>query len=190
MFAKWGRFVYRRRWAVLVFSALLLAASIAAFVEGGSFAAGKPTQGAQSTKAAELMSKELGGDKKTGSSFQLIFRSSSQSSQDPTFKDAVTAALSPIQFDPRVSAIASPYNAPSPVVTQALTSRDGHEVLVQVDLKSTGQQAKKDYAALRGEIRSDSLSITATVQVPINRAFDTTLESDLSRAEDVSLPIS
>ena len=190
MFAKWGRFVYRRRWAILVFSALLLAASVAAFVEGGSFAAGKPTLGAQSTKAAELLSKELGGDKKTGSSFQLIFRSSSQSSQDPTFKDAVTAALAPIQFDPRVSAIASPYNAPSPAVAQALTSRDGHEVLVQVDLKSTGQQAKKDYAALRREIQSGSLSVTATGQVPINRAFDTTLESDLNRAEDVSLPIS
>ena len=189
MFAKWGRFVYRRRWAVLVFSALLLAASFVALTKGGTFGGGQLIPGAESTTAANLVSSELAGGKKTGSSFLIIFRSPSQSAGDLAFKDGVTAALDPIQSDARVSAITSPYNAPSPAVARAFTSRDGHEVLVQVGLKSGGEQAKKDYTALRSEIHSDSLSVTATGNVPVNKAFDTTLEADLNRAEDVSLPI-
>jgi len=39
-------------------------------------------------------------------------------------------------------------------------------------------------------VRSPSLSIVATGNVPVNKAFNTTLESDLQRAEYISLPVS
>ncbi|TMC39585.1 MAG: MMPL family transporter, partial [Chloroflexi bacterium] len=45
------------------------------------------------------------------------------------------------------------------------------------------------YAALRDQVKSPTLSVTGTGFVPINQAFNTTLESDLQRAEYVSLPI-
>src|SRR5205085_10337577 len=40
-----------------------------------------------------------------------------------------------------------------------------------------------------GKVHSSTLSITGTGFVPINKAFNTTLESDLQRAEVVSLPL-
>src|SRR5439155_9029731 len=61
--------------------------------------------------------------------------------------------------------------------------------LVHVSLKDTGNQAVKDYAALRGEVHAGGLKVTGTGNVPINHAFNTTLESDLQRAETVSLPV-
>src|SRR5215472_12111790 len=63
------------------------------------------------------------------------------------------------------------------------------EALVRVDIKATGNQASADYAALRSEIQPNGLTVTGTGQVPINHAFNTTLESDLQRAEKVSLPV-
>ena len=38
MFARWGRFVYRFRWATLIASALLLGVSIVAIFTGGTLA--------------------------------------------------------------------------------------------------------------------------------------------------------
>ena len=38
MFARWGRFVYRFRWATLVVSAVLLGLSIVAIFTGGTLA--------------------------------------------------------------------------------------------------------------------------------------------------------
>src|SRR5262249_60754704 len=72
---------------------------------------------------------------------------------------------------------------------QAFISRDGHEALVSVELHSTGTQAWHDYDTLRGQVKSSSLSVTGTGFVPINQAFNTTLESDLQRAETVTLPV-
>src|SRR5260370_7139908 len=82
-----------------------------------------------------------------------------------------------------------PYNAPSPRVAQAFTSKDGHEALVVVELKSSGHQSWSDYGALKKEIHSSTLTVTGTGFVPINQAFNTTLETDLQRAEYVSLPV-
>ncbi len=190
MFASWGRFVHRWRWATLVASALLLGGSVAGMVAGGTLTSGGPLQSdLQSARAARLVDSELATGKPTGSSFLLIFHSQSRTAGDPAFRDAVTAALAPLQSDPRVSSVASPYSANLPGAAQAFTSRDGHDALVQVNLRAQGSQAQRDYEALRAEVRPDTLTVTATGQVPINAAFNRTLESDLQRAEKVTLPV-
>src|SRR6185437_5136676 len=108
---------------------------------------------------------------------------------DQAFKDAVNAALAPIASDPRIALITDPYTATDPRIAQAFTSKDGHEALVSIDIKSTGTQAHDYYAALRARVHSDTLAITATGFVPINIAFNATLETDLQRAETVTLPV-
>ncbi|TMB97611.1 MAG: MMPL family transporter [Chloroflexi bacterium] len=189
MFASWGRFVYRYRWATLAGSAVLLAISIAGLLMGGTLTSGGPlTSNLESARAGNLVTSELATSKMT-SNFVLIFSSQTQSVSDPAFKDAVTAALAPIAGDPRISSLVSPYNAPSPRVAQALTSTDGHQALVSIDLKSSGTQAHNDYDALRGDVKSDTLTVTGTGFVAINEAFNKTLESDLQRAEFVTLPV-
>src|SRR5205085_1512409 len=59
----------------------------------------------------------------------------------------------------------------------------------RVDIRDTGTRAVADYSALRPQVRARELSVTGTGQVPINSAFNSTLESDLQRAETVSLPV-
>ncbi len=163
MFAGWGRIVYRYRWATLIGSGVLLAISIVGLLMGGTLTSGGPlTSNLESARAGNLMSSELASSHKQTSTFMLIFRSDSLSVSDPAFKDAVTSALAPIQNDPRINSLTDPYNAPSPRAAQAFTSNDGHEALVSVELKSSGTQAWKDYDALRGQVHSDSLTVTGT----------------------------
>ena len=192
MFASWGRFVYRFRWATLVGSGVLLAITIAGLLTGGNLQQGGPTvtNNIEAFKADNLINSELYHGKQVfTSNFSLIFKSDTLTASDPAFKDAVTAALAPIQSDPRITSIISPYNATTPQAVQALTSKDGHEALVSVDLKSSGRQAWSDYNYLRPMVKSDTLSVTGTGFAPINQAFNTTLENDLQRAEYVSLPV-
>jgi RND superfamily putative drug exporter len=190
VFASWGRFVYRWRWATIVVSVLLLGGSIGGLLMGGNLTSGGPLKSdLESARASKLITSEIVPDRKAGVSFLLIFKSQTQSVSDPAYKEAVTAALQPIESDSRVKGILTPYNAPNPGTAQAFTSKDGHEALVRVDLKAEGNQARMDYEALRPRVHSDSLTVTATGQVPINSAFNHTLESDLQRAETVTLPI-
>ena len=189
MFAGWGRFVYRFRWATLAASGVLLAISVALLMMGGTLTSGGPlTSNLQSAKAGNLITSELGAAKVT-SNFNLIFRSDTLTVSDPQFQAAVTDALAPIQSDSRISKMATPYNVPDGRVAQALTSKDGHEALVSIELNSSGQKAWKDYDALRAEVKSGTLTVTGTGFVAINQAFNKTLESDLQRAEYVTLPV-
>ncbi|HYT12510.1 MAG TPA: MMPL family transporter [Candidatus Nitrosopolaris sp.] len=189
MFASWGRFVFRYRWATLVGSGVLLAISIVGLLMGGTLTSGGPlTSNLESARAGNLVTSELAASKVT-SNFVLLFSSKTETVGDGAFKDAVTAALAPIEGDSRISSIVTPYNAPNARVAQAFTSTDGHQALVSVDLKSSGTQAHKDYDALRKLVHSDTLTVTGTGFVAINEAFNKTLESDLQRAETVTLPV-
>src|SRR5229473_974511 len=190
MFARWGRFVYRFRWATLAGSGVLLAVSVAGLLMGGTLTSGGPlTSNLESARAGNLITSDLKSGSPATSNFVLVFSSSTLSVGDPAFEDAVTAALAPIQGDSRISSIVTPYNAPNARVAQAFTSTNGHQALVSVDLKSTGMQARKDYDALRAQVHSDTLTVMGTGFVAINEAFNKTLEADLQRAEFVTLPL-
>jgi RND superfamily putative drug exporter len=190
MFARWGRFVYRFRWATLAGSAVLLAISVAGLLMGGTLTSGGPlTSNLESARAGNLITSDLKSGSPATSNFVLIFSSTTLSVGDPAFKDAVTAALAPIQGDPRISSIVTPYNAPNARVAQAFTSTNGHQALVSIDLKSSGMQARKDYDAMRAQVHSDTLTVMGTGFVAINEAFNKTLEADLQRAEFVTLPL-
>ncbi len=189
MFAAWGRFVFRHRWPTLIGSGVVLVLSLIALLMGGTLTSGGPlSSNLESAKAGNLINSQLGTAKFT-SSFDLIFRSDTMMVSDPAYQTGVSDALSPIVSDPRIVSLSSPYNATTPRAVEAFTSKDGHEALVVIELNSRGQQAWKDYADLRGKVHTSTLTITGTGFVPINKAFNTTLESDLQRAEYVSLPL-
>src|SRR5919204_203990 len=139
VFAGWGRFVYRFRWATLVASGLLLGASLTSLMLGGTLQTGGPlTSNLESFQAYRAINSELGGGnvRAPTSTFDLIFKSDTMSVGDPAYKDAVTTAMAPIQNDPRILSIKSPYNVPAQYATN-LTSKDGHEALVLVEIAKT-----------------------------------------------------
>ena len=191
MFAAWGRFVYRWRWATLVVSVVLLGASIYGLMTGGTLGTGNSaTSTIEADQAAKLINDQLSSGKIGGTNFLLIFSSPTRLANDASFQADVQTALAPLQNDSRVTSVQTPYNAPSPAVAQSFISKDGHRALVQVNLKSSeGTQARADYAALRAEVHPVGMTVLGTGNVPINRDFSATLESDLARAETVTLPV-
>ena len=192
MFARWGRFVYRNRWATLIASVLFLGLSILAIFTGGTlkdnggFGANLPAG-----KAAKLVADKIhaqGSIAKVGSTFSLIFSSPSLQADDPAFQKALEDAVAPVGKDPRVSAVITPYNV-SALAKAALISKDSHKALVLVDLKDDSQTAQGYINQVIAEVRPGPLSFVATGQVPLNTAFNGLIASDLQRAELVALPV-
>src|ERR1700716_850634 len=192
MFARWGRFVYRFRWATLIGSALLLGLSIAAILTGGTLA-GNGGFGADlpAGKAAKLIGDEVhpqGGPTTASSTLSLVFSSTNKTVDDPAFQQALENAVGPLSSDSRVTSVTTPYSVP-PAARSALVSRDLHKALVVVALKDDSPKAQSYINQVVGEVHPGSLSVVATGQVPINLAFKGALESDLNQAELVALPV-
>jgi putative drug exporter of the RND superfamily len=189
MFARWGRFVYRWRWATLLVSVILLGGFVYGLLAGGTLSTGNSNSSTfEAARAARLINDQLSTGTTGGSNFLLIFSSPDRLATDPIFQTELENALAPIQNDPRVTRITSPYTVPASAAS-AFISNDGHKALVSVDIKSQGEQARTDYAALRAAVQPSGLTVVGTGNVPINRDFSATLESDLSRAETVTLPV-
>jgi putative drug exporter of the RND superfamily len=184
MFAWWGQFVYRFRWAVLGVSAIMLAGSIVALLNGATLknSGGENTE---SGRAIALMQKQL-PQSGAGSSFVLVFGSAAMGANDPAFKQAVLTALQPLKNDSRVKSIETPFDVPAEQA-KAMTSTDGHHVFAQVSLNDDYPTARQYYKQLRAEVHSDHLQVLGTGNVAIGSDFDKYLQSDLQRAELVSL---
>jgi uncharacterized membrane protein YdfJ with MMPL/SSD domain len=108
MFARWGRFVYRFRWATLIASALLLGLSIVAIFTGGTLAdSGGFGADLPAGKANKLINDEINKQPAVavGSGFTLIFSSSTLTADDPKFQQALQDAVAPLSSDPRVTAV-------------------------------------------------------------------------------------
>src|SRR5438067_13738777 len=107
MFAWWGQFVYRHRWAMLGVSAAMLAGSIVALFDGGTLK-NSGGQNTESGRALALMQDQL-PQNGAGSSFVLVFGSDSMSVVDPAFKQSMLTALPPLIADPRVTTVNTPF---------------------------------------------------------------------------------
>jgi len=185
MFAAWGHVVYRFRWVVLGLSAVLLTGSAAVAAQGGELKSGGVIQTAESGRASKLIQDEL--PRGNGSSFSLVFSNDRLRFGDPEFRRGVDAALAPLRTDPRVKEILTPYD-PSPLAA-SFASKDQHSALAVVSVVDEGPAAAKYYAELRDRVTSSTLAIRATGYLAVNHDFNQILESDLQRAEMVSLPL-
>jgi RND superfamily putative drug exporter len=191
MFDRWGRFVYRRRWAVLGVSAVLLGLSVAGIL-GGAPLAGNGGFGANlaSGQTAKLITAEIQPEQApTGSTMELIVASTTLTATDPAYQSAVEQSIGALLTDPRVARVDTPYNVVPASAQSSYISKDSHEALVIVHFKDTSVIAQKYEPQVAAEIRPSAVKVYVTGQVPINLAFNNTLEQDLQRAEYVALPI-
>ncbi len=188
MFAWWGHFVYRFRWLVLGVSVVLLVASLVALRNGGDLK-NSGGQNTESGRALALVHDQLPqSGPGAGSSFVLVFGSKTLGVQDPAFKQAVFDALQPLKDDARVKSIETPFDLPAEQA-KAFLSTDGHHLFAQVSLKDDYPTARQFYKQMRTEVHSSQLEVLGTGAVAIGADFDTYLQSDLHRAEVVSLLI-
>jgi uncharacterized membrane protein YdfJ with MMPL/SSD domain len=185
MFDRWARFVYRFRWATLAGGAVVLGLSIAGIFSGGNVNANQPSTTTESDRAANLVQTELPQVIGSGSSFLLLFSSRDLAAVDPSFQTALESAVAPLQRDPRVTSVVTPYGQSS----GGLVSRDGREAVVVVHVKDRLNVAAGYVQVLRSKVHAGPLHVVLTGNVPINSSFNKTLEADLQRAELVALPI-
>src|SRR5215813_4751743 len=105
MFARWGRFVYRFRWATLVISLFFLGLSIAGVATGGTLVGNGGGFGTQllAGQASKLIGDEIHPTQQQGparSGMTLLFSNPSMVATDDDFKGRLETALAPLANDP------------------------------------------------------------------------------------------
>jgi RND superfamily putative drug exporter len=191
--AAWGRFVYRRRWPVLVLSVLTVGLSAASLLAGGDLR-NVPFRETEAGRTNQLIRDEF--PRPTGapavaatSSFVLIFTSTEGlDATDPRFIGGMNGALAALRADPRVVSIFTADNV-MPQSAAALRSKDGKRALANVTVRGATNEAEAFFAELRALVRPDRFDVVATGNIPLNGDIDAALDRDLQRAEFVSLPL-
>jgi RND superfamily putative drug exporter len=184
--ARWARLVHRHRVAALVLSGLALVVSAAALLPGGNLTTNLGATG-QARRAEGLIRQQL--PQPGRSSFDLVLHGSSLRVTEPSFRAATLAALAPLRDDPRVTGIVTPYDLAG-TDAEARVSRDGHAALVTVFLRDDLKAATAYFTELRSRVHSGELTVLASGDLAVNQELERNLESDLARAERLSLPIS
>ena len=193
MLEAWGRFVHRHRVIVLGLSLISSAASVWLMLHAGRVGNTLVPSETESGRALELVQRELPA---RPLSFQLLFGHPTLPASHPEVRDEVLRALAPLRGDPRVAAVRTAWDDPSPDAER--WSRDGRYTRVSVELRGRGSAVEsmvfaaaggETYAALRPLVRSDVLGVVATGALALHHDFTETTRRDVRRAEMVILPV-
>ncbi|MFN8538973.1 MAG: MMPL family transporter [Thermomicrobiales bacterium] len=185
-FARFAGLVARFRWIVLLLwiaimpiSGALGASKAAGVLRGGGFVA----PGSDSDKAAAALGDEFGGN--NASNAIVVFRSTTLTADDPTFKGEATAAIERLKKLEGVRAVVDYYSTNSP----SLISADRRTVLTVVTLDEDEYLAQKRVEDVRDELEGMKIDHDVTGLPAISQDLEHTSESDLKRAELFTIPI-
>jgi RND superfamily putative drug exporter len=190
----WGRFVHRNRVPVLVLSLLSLLPAAWLIHRGGEFDNNPIPRSTESGRAADLIEREL---PKQPSTFHLIFSHPTLRTEDPVFRAEVEQALAPLRADTGVARVKTPYDPLTPIDVPQI-SRDGHRVMVTVELKggpsefaalNLGQSESGAFKSLRPLVRSETLEVLPAGAIALNHDFTETATRAIRRAERVIWPV-
>jgi RND superfamily putative drug exporter len=183
MFDFLGSFIPKRRWLVLILSGVFLAGAIALLVRGGTLTSGS-IRGLEADEAAHLAEKVTRRPEET--TFVAVFRARENKGD---LDEAMNASLLPLRSDPRVANVTAPREA-GPIMGQAMSNPTARAAFALITLKGDFKEALAAYPAVRAEIKApEGVSLDCTGRAPFMHDLDTTLESDLIRAELVSMPL-
>jgi RND superfamily putative drug exporter len=193
MLAAWGRAAHRHRWRVILLSLAPLAPAAWLVGHNHDLEATVRPPAIEAVRAVELMDRELPGQPPT---IGLIFSHATLRADDPPFREAVERALAPLRTDARVARVRTAWDRSPP--DPALLSRDGHRTHVVVELRGRapafasmtfGGLPPGLYAAVRNQVRSDTLEVAAVGVAAMNHDFTEVSGRDLRRSELVVLPL-
>ncbi|HEV3012842.1 MAG TPA: MMPL family transporter, partial [Actinomycetota bacterium] len=186
MLERLGRFLLRRRWAVL---AATLAVVVAAGVFGGSAitrlkAGGFDDPDAESTRAAAVLRDEFGaGDP----NLVLLVTAKGGQVDDPAVAAAGQALTRRLAAEPDLAQVVSYWASGAP----ALKSTDGGQALVLGRITGDEEGMDERAAALTAAYARDDAALSVQVggQAQVFREVGEQVESDLARAEAIAVPI-
>ncbi len=193
MFARWGEFVVRARWAIMVAALALVAVGVVwgSGVFGSLASGGFLDTGSESGQTRAQITATFGPQ---DADVFVLYHSDSAQVSDPEFRDPVVAALAAARARPEVASIVDHYTTPAP----PLVSADGHETYVIVKLRAGGDDQKlSDYRRIKSLFVPASPAGHASPVVRAQfgglRAFyddvNVRTKSDIERAELLSMPI-
>lgn len=191
LLARWGRYVHRHRIRVLLIPLVVLAAAGVLLARGGSLSLDLQVSG-QTRQGEDLIHDQL--PQYGRSSFQVVFQSTSTTAADPAFRTAVLDALAPLRGDDRVARVVSPFDQRGDAANVSSAdvgiAKDSSAALATVYLVDEFKKATSYYGEIRDRIRSDTLQVSATGGLAINKDLGARLDKDLVKAEGISFPLS
>jgi RND superfamily putative drug exporter len=184
MMERWGTFLARRAWAVLL-------AGIAVVVAAGVYGAGvfdALSQGGFDDPDSES-SRALAVERETFGNQSVdvvaIFSSEDLAARDPEFRAAVDEVLAGVPED-AVATVRSYYDTRSP----DMVSEDGHAVQVHVSLAGDTQDELLDnWDRVEPTLESEELDTELAGAFAVYGDVNEITSEDLRRAEEISLPI-
>ncbi|WP_017623614.1 MMPL family transporter [Nocardiopsis chromatogenes] len=189
MFSALGRFTYRGRLWVL--AATLVLAAAAAVWGGGLFGAvsdgGFEDPGAESTRAAETIERELGHD---GVDVVAVFSSDEIRYDNPTFANLVKRMRDELPEEQVASATTYLDEGLTDTERGILLAEDGHATYVPITIEgSTKDERMENFQEIRDDISAGPLEVRLGGPLPVEQEISERAESDVVRAELVSLPL-
>ena len=187
-FAVLGRFVFRRRWLVLVttllFIAALLYAGLSVFdrLKSGGF----EDPSSESVRAAEVLAERFGAG--GADLVVLVDPVGDVDVDDGAATEAAVSLGERIAAEPGVAEVTSYWSTGSP----GLASTDGTSGLLIVEVGGDEEEvealAEPIITAYEGE--NDGLEVSFGGPLATGQAFGETIGEDLARAESIAIPIS
>jgi RND superfamily putative drug exporter len=186
MLERLGRFLLRRRWAVL--AATLVAVGVAGVVGGSAItrlkSGGFDDPAAESTRAAEVLRDQFGtGDP----NLVLLVTAKGGDVDDPAVAAAAEAITRRLAAEPDLAQVLSYWAADAP----ALKSADGAQALVLGRITGDEEDLDARAAALTDAYARDDADLQVQVggQAQVFREVGEQVEADLARAEAIAVPI-
>src|SRR5512132_1456355 len=181
-----GRFLLRRRWAVL---AATLAVVVVAAVFGGNAvtrlkSGGFEDPAAESTRAAQVLRDDFGvGDP----NLVLLVTAKGGDVDDPAAAAAGTALTRRLAGEPGLAQVVSYWATGAP----ALKSRDGAQAMVLGRITGDEEDLDARAAALTAAYARDDATLRVQLggQAQVSREVGEQVEADLARAEAIAVPI-
>ena len=186
MLERLGRFLLRRRWAVL--AATLVAVVVSGVVGGSAItrlkSGGFDDPAAESTRAAEVLRDQFGtGDP----NLVLLVTAKGGDVDDPAVAAAGEAITRRLAAEPDLAQVVSYWATDAP----ALKSGDGGQALVLGRITGDEEDMDERAAALTAAYARDDAALSVQVggQAQVFREVGEQVEADLARAEAIAVPI-
>ncbi len=185
LFARWGRFAFRRRWALLVASLLVMAIGgiwgtgvISALSQGGF-----NDPAAQSTKAAAVLAKDFA---RSSADAIIIYSAPSGSAltvDSPAFSQAITRVAASLPAA-KVIGFATYWNTG---LNPAFVTPDHRTTYAIVRLAGADETARAQaYADVAPKFLAQGLVTQRGGNAAIQETMTTTIQKDIARAETMS----
>ncbi|RCV52461.1 MMPL family transporter [Marinitenerispora sediminis] len=189
MFSALGGFAYRARIWLLAATALFLVFAVG--WGGGLFGAvsdgGFRDPDAESSRATELIEEELGHD---AVDVIAVYRSSEITVDNPTFATAVQRTVDRLPESATASVTSYLDEGLSERERGALVSKDQHATYVAITLAGDSREERMaNFEEIQADLDAGPLDTSLAGAIPMEHELSARAESDVVRAEMISLPI-